>query len=51
MKKIYDAPELEIMRFMLDDMLSDVILTSREGDVTEYFGNGDDVIDDDLMDP
>lgn len=47
MKKFYEAPEMELVTFTLQD----VILSSKEQDLTEYFGNGDDVIDDDLLDP
>ena len=46
MKKFYEAPELELVRYSLVDP----ILGSQEGAIGENFGGGDDIIDDDLLD-
>ena len=46
MKKFYEAPEMELVKITLKD----AILGSKEQEVTEHFGNGDD-FGDDLLDP
>ena len=48
MKKFYESPELELVKFTLKE----VVLNSQEGGIGENFGNGDDpIVDDDLLDP
>lgn len=46
MKKFYEAPELEMVRFTLQDVLGG----SQEGGITNPgIGDDDDIIDDDLL--
>ena len=48
MKKFYEAPELEMIRFTLRD---DILGSSQEGEISNPgIGGDDDIIDDDLLD-
>ena len=48
MKKFYEAPELELIRFTLKD---DILGGSQEGEINNPGIIGDDEYGDDLLDP